>query len=66
MDDLSGFMGALAGLANDARNGAMEKAEKIKQSMRASEDIETLREKISELESRIESLENNSAVKSKS
>ena len=57
MDDLSGFVGALAGLANDARNTAMNKAEKFKQSIHAADEIDSLKLKISDLESRIQILE---------
>lgn len=57
MDDLSGIVGALAGLANDARNGAMNKADKIKKSLDASDEIEFLKSKINDLEARLEKLE---------
>jgi cell shape-determining protein MreC len=57
IQDLSGIVGALAGLANDARNSAMNKAEKIKKSLDASDEIEFLKSKISDLETRLEKLE---------
>ena len=57
IDDVTGVIGSLAGLANDVRSSALRHAEKVKSSLTAADEIDFLKQKIDELESRIKNLE---------